>query len=142
MHLYQIVYTSRNCILGTPEQIEAEIASILNTSRKNNGPAGITGALLFNGHGFAQVLEGPVEAVEATYERIQCDPRHSDVVLLNNGETAERTFSDWSMAYADPETVRSGEHEPIRLDEICADRAKGGARIVRALHELLATELV
>lgn len=142
MKLFQIVYASRNYVLGTREQINAEIASILEISRSNNARAGITGALLFNGNGFAQVLEGPMEAVEETYERIQCDPRHSDVVLLSNGETSERSFSDWSMAYADPSTVQSLGHEPIRLDDICADGAAGGTRIVEALHAMLATELV
>lgn len=137
MNLFQIVYTSTNCILGSAEQVEAEIASILNTSRKNNQQAGITGALLFNGQGFAQVLEGPMEAVELTYERIQCDPRHSDVVLLANGLCSERTFSDWSMAYADPAAVRNRAHEPIDLEEICANPDSGGARIIQALHQLI-----
>lgn len=136
MDQYQIVYVSRNSICGTVEQVETEIAAILEKSRMNNERAGITGALLFNGQSFAQVLEGPAANVEETYERIQCDPRHADVVLLSNGRCASRMFSDWSMAYADP-SLSSANREPIDLEVICSDPETGGARIVDALQQLL-----
>ena len=138
MHQYQIVYVSRNSISGTVEEVESEIAAILVKSRENNRRAGITGALLFSGQSFAQVLEGQTTAVEETFERIQCDPRHSDVVLLSNGQCANRMFSDWSMAYADP-SLASANREPIDLDVICSDSETGGARIVAALQQLLQT---
>lgn len=137
MSLLQIVYSSMNRISGAPEQVDTEIASILNRSRENNQRANVTGALLFNGQGFAQVLEGPAEAVEQIYERIQCDARHSGVVLLSNTVTADRVFSDWSMAYADPAAVSEHIHEPIDLEEICANPEQGGARIVQALHQII-----
>ena len=37
---------------------------------------------MFNSGCFAQVLEGPHHAIQATFERIQCDERHSDVTVL------------------------------------------------------------
>ncbi|GJL76825.1 MAG: hypothetical protein NMNS02_29310 [Nitrosomonas sp.] len=32
---------------------------------------------MFNTNGFAQVLEGSHDQIQETFERIQCDPRHS-----------------------------------------------------------------
>ena len=58
------------------------------------------GQLLFSADGFVQVLEGPTEAVERTFERIECDPRHAHVVILEAGPAAAREFQNWSMAYA------------------------------------------
>ena len=72
-NLHRLVYYSRNCLEGTPEEISAGIRHILETSRTNNRRAAVTGALMFNRTYFAQVLEGPRDAVEATFERIQQD---------------------------------------------------------------------
>ena len=98
--LYRLVYTSQNLLRGSDEQRAAAIAEILAVSRRNNGRVGVSGALLFNGGSFAQVLEGPREAVEATFERIQRDPRHSEVSVLQCEAVAARGFPHWSMAFA------------------------------------------
>ncbi len=140
MSLYQIVYASRNEIHGEPESVDAEIASILAASRKNNQSKDITGALMFNGSAFAQVLEGPLEHIEAAYERIQCDPRHSDVVLLSNAAATERAFSDWSMGYVDPLLVKSSASIRVDFDDACTGGAGAGGRIVTMLRTLVARE--
>jgi len=98
--LYRLVYCSRNQIRGTPEEIMREIRSILASAHRNNPPAGVTGALLFNEGLFAQVLEGPVDSVSRIFETIQCDRRHSDVTVLQNGPAEQRDFPEWSMAFA------------------------------------------
>lgn len=100
--LRRLLYCSRNLITGTPETVDHEVTSILTSSRKNNLAVNITGALLFDGVAFTQVLEGPLGAVEAIYERIQCDTRHGDVTILENCPIEQRHFSNWSMAFADP----------------------------------------
>ena len=103
MHnLRRLLYCSRNLITGTPESIDQQVASILTSARKNNLAANITGALLFDGLAFTQVLEGPLGAVEEIYEHIQCDSRHGDVTILENCPIKQRDFTDWSMAFADP----------------------------------------
>ncbi len=102
---YRIVYCSRNNIEGSPEEVKAKIGSLLLISRRNNALSGITGALLFNGDAFAQLLEGPQEAVEKAFERIRWDPRHSDIVIMEQSNNAERYFSQWAMAYADDHTI-------------------------------------
>lgn len=94
--LYRLVYMSRNDIT---DEIELQIGGILEISRENNRRAEITGALMFNAGCFAQVLEGPHHAIPATFERIQCDERHSNVTVLLFEPLDARVFSNWAMAY-------------------------------------------
>ena len=140
MSLYQIVYASKNQIQGRPEIVDAEISSILAVSRENNQRKGITGALVFNGSVFAQVLEGALQDIEAIYEHIQCDPRHSDVVLLSNGAASERAFSDWSMAYADPGAVQASPELKLDFEAACGGGGHAGPRIVAMLRALVVRE--
>ena len=97
--LYRLVYFSRNLIPGKPAEIAAEIESILESSRRNNAPLGITGALIFNSGVFAQVLEGARNDIERIFENIQRDQRHADVHVLAFEETPNRRFPSWSMAF-------------------------------------------
>lgn len=97
--LHRLVYYSRNLIPGSPEEVEAEIARILSVSRRNNDRVNVTGALMFNAGCFAQVLEGPAGSVEQTFERIQQDPNHGDVLLLSFEPVLERAFGNWSMGF-------------------------------------------
>jgi hypothetical protein len=137
MSLYQIVYYSRNRITGSADDIELQIGSILAAARVKNHQHGISGALLFNGSAFAQVLEGPLVEVERIFETIQCDDRHGDVVMLRNMASDVRIFSDWSMAYADPDAVHGRSRTDIDLDDAFADPAAGAPRIVAVLEQLI-----
>lgn len=98
--LHQLVYLSRNTFRDTPEASALSMDQILNAARRNNARDGITGALLHGGGYFAQALEGPLSALEQTFERIQCDPRHGEVTVLHCAPVPERLFDGWSMADA------------------------------------------
>nr|WP_298411363.1 BLUF domain-containing protein [uncultured Halomonas sp.] len=97
--LYRLVYLSRNTITGDDDRLQDEIRGILDVSQRNNRQAGVTGALMFNTGCFAQVLEGPHNRIQDTFERIQCDPRHSHVSVLAFDRVEARYFSDWDMAF-------------------------------------------
>ena len=73
------------------------LADILRASRRNNAAAEVTGLLVVGGRRFLQALEGPREAVLATYDRIASDPRHFAIVQLGCDEIAERQFGAWAM---------------------------------------------
>lgn len=113
--LYRLVYASKNLLQGSDAEIAAAVSQILDASRRNNAGVAVTGALMFNAGAFAQVLEGPREGVENTFERIQCDPRHGDVTVLQCGLVESRTFTNWSMAF-----VGQSEAGRVRWDGIAA----------------------
>jgi hypothetical protein len=98
--LFSLAYFSRNAIEGNADEMRAALATILASARRNNARRGVTGALLFSDGCFAQVLEGPREAVEEVFETIQCDPRHSDVTIMHLHAVEQRSFGAWSMAFA------------------------------------------
>ena len=76
-----------------------ELETLLKLSRRNNAAVAITGLLVVGGRRFLQALEGPEDAVRATYERIARDPRHYAVVKLADSPIAERSFTGWSMGF-------------------------------------------
>jgi len=51
------------------------------------------------GRRFLQVLEGPAALLDATYRRIEADPRHFALVKLSRKPIAARSFPDWEMGY-------------------------------------------
>jgi len=97
--LFRFVYRSVVAIPGSSEQVEAEIARIIETSRNRNAEAGLTGALVRSGTVFTQVLEGPLDALEAAYDRISADLRHAEFELIEFVPVPERGFGSWRMAY-------------------------------------------
>lgn len=97
--LYRLVYCSRNRILGSPQDVAAQVEAILATSRRLNARVGITGALVFNAGMFAQVLEGARDPVEVTMERILRDERHGNIQVLAFERAEARGFPSWSMGY-------------------------------------------
>ncbi len=99
-NLFRLVYCSRNQIRGTSSQVIDEVKKILTSARRNNAQCSVTGALLFNEGLFAQVLEGPLQSVEHTFECIQRDTRHTDITVLEFGPATRREFPNWSMAFA------------------------------------------
>lgn len=97
--LRRVVYVSH----ALPEAATTQemLAQILAAARRNNARVGVTGALLYSARRFAQVLEGPPEAVEEIFETIQCDTRHDQIAVLDVSSPAERAFADWSMAFVE-----------------------------------------
>ena len=91
--LVRLMYASR----AVPAIDQEELLAILKTSKVNNPKVGVTGVLCFSEGIFMQALEGGRNAINALYNRIVADSRHSDVVLLNYEEIAERRFASWSM---------------------------------------------
>nr|WP_316653560.1 BLUF domain-containing protein [uncultured Gellertiella sp.] len=113
--LYHLVYYSRNLVSDDETGFAAEIDSILASARRNNPSRGITGALLFNAGCFAQILEGTLDAIEATFERIQQDERHGDVSLLALQPIAARSFPNWAMGFVGNRSSHAGDFARIGL---------------------------
>ncbi len=142
--LYRLIYCSRNVIgrVMPGATVDDELRTILAVARRRNKSDGITGALLFTASGFAQVLEGPRETVEVTFERITADPRHAGVTVLSFTPTERRSFPDWSMAF----TAQAAKGKPDPLEHLLADatfagpRATTGSDVLRLLEKVVQRE--
>jgi hypothetical protein len=77
---------------------EETVNAVLKSAEKNNPLLGITGLLVFGGGVFAQILEGPEQAVLQKYVKIMSDRRHRNCRLVYITTTGERIFKDISMA--------------------------------------------
>lgn len=105
--IHQLVYISAaNCNFS-----EAELEKLLTISRKNNASHGITGMLLFHQGSFIQALEGRKDRVQALYEKIASDTRHTETRVLYRGDHEERDFDNWSMGF-----YRSGQTSRENLE--------------------------
>ena len=101
------VYFSKSAWLFS----ETDLSTILQQSRHWNALKGISGILLYVRGGIIQVLEGEAEAVEILFNRIQLDPRHTDVMRVMNRPITQRLFPDWTMGY---ETLTNRQMEDIK----------------------------
>lgn len=93
---FRLIYRSCNRI--PTERRPAELGRLFTAARSNNKKAGITGALLLSGPWFVQTLEGDEDLVRSLFARIEKDPRHDAVSVLETGLIDDRTFPRWSMA--------------------------------------------
>ena len=97
MPLQQTVYVSH----ALPDLTESDLQDILRRSIEHNDAASLTGFLIY-GHGlFLQLLEGEPAAVDATMQRISCDPRHARVQLLQQEAVSRRQYAKWTMGFKD-----------------------------------------
>ncbi len=138
--LYKLVYCSRNRIEGTKAEVNAELQKILASSRTNNPRQGITGALLYNAGNFAQVLEGPLESIERTFEMIQRDPRHSEVIVIQSGPSDERHFPEWSMAFSGCNSSKAMPTATAAFDAAFANSAGASDSMLSVLKNLVVCE--
>jgi hypothetical protein len=101
--LVRLLYASR----AVDQVSQEELLKILSQSKANNSGSGITGVLCSSGPIFLQCLEGGRMQVNALYNQITADPRHSDVVILSYEEISERRFANWSMGLVNLDQVNA-----------------------------------
>lgn len=122
--LARLIYASRAREPGVGGFSEL-VRAILPKSIHNNRMAAVTGLLVTGEGRFLQVLEGPADEVDATFERIRVDDRHTDIAIIARGAVERRLFRDWNMAQhqiiaADRDVLTKAGLEtfnPERLDE-------------------------
>ena len=136
---FRLVYYSRNRLADSAMAAGA-IEEILDASRVNNAQVGVTGALMFNAGCFAQVLEGPQSAVEATFERIQQDERHGEVSLLAFGPVSDRAFETWSMGFVGGSERGRARFAALAGDDSFDPAVLSGERLFETLHQLALEE--
>jgi len=92
--IFEIAYISQAVGDG-----RAMVDDILDVARRNNAARNITGSLFFDGTNFTQFLEGALPDIEALFEIIKKDPRHTQIMQLHKIQISERRFGSWSMQY-------------------------------------------
>lgn len=93
--MIRLVYVS----FATVPFEEKDLLHLLAKCRSNNTERDITGQLIYSEGTFLQVLEGPRDAVDATFARIRKDTRHQNVTLIERSTIDERQFGEWSMGF-------------------------------------------
>ncbi|WP_378187000.1 BLUF domain-containing protein [Aquimarina sp. W85] len=78
---------------------KSDFTSLLKTSITNNEKLGVSGCLVYHKNYFFQLLEGTRTAIDKIYQKIENDPRHTNVILLYQGFKSGRTFEKWSLAF-------------------------------------------
>ena len=133
--LVRLLYASRAAAPLKPAVIEG----ILEQSRSQNPPRGITGILCYSGDVFIQVLEGGRDEVCELFNAIVRDARHTHVRLLAYDEIRERKFSNWTMGHVDLSRINPGlllkYHEKAVLNPF----ACSGDATMALLDELVAS---
>ena len=97
--MYHLIYKSQ----ATGEFSPPELKTLLVRARMRNRELGVTGILVYGSGWFLQALEGEQAAVAEIFSRIEKDPRHGNIAVLDRTATLgkRRMFGDWSMAFAD-----------------------------------------
>lgn len=93
MELFRAIYISR---VARKVRL-ADVEAIVDKAAERNGSNGITGLLVYTPSHFLQVLEGAQDVIEATLARIERDPRHYDLRIVEKRRVPSRHFERWAM---------------------------------------------
>lgn len=93
--MHHIIYGSR----ALRPFSDDDLLTLLLQARSHNQLHAISGALVYGNGQFMQVMEGEEPALANLYERLLRDPRHTQLVKYADKAIAERSFSEWSMAF-------------------------------------------
>ena len=101
--LYHFVYCSR----AAEGVDDAEVGHIVDTAQRLNLARGITGVLVFGSGIFFQWIEGPAAPMKKLIASLHRDPRHCDLVSLDESEEErERLYPNWEMERVEAEDLR------------------------------------
>lgn len=83
---------------------DQDLQELLAQCRRDNAQHHVTGILFYSHGNIAQLIEGEPAVIEALFQKIARDGRHSHVHKLIEKPIEQRSFGDWSMAFHPLET--------------------------------------
>jgi len=92
----RLIYASRATPAWTGD-MDGVLSDILAEAVPRNRARGVTGLIITHAGWVVQGLEGPADAVRATYAAILADDRHLNQVVRVDGPATERLFPRWSL---------------------------------------------
>ena len=119
MNYYSVLYVSKSA-LSTESDYDI-VQQIAKASAQANSLIGLTGALIFTGTHFVQILEGDRAEIDRLLTVIERDTRHTEMRIVERKSIAKRRFSTWSMAYMGPSRFVS-RHVQLLLDQATGSR--------------------
>ena len=81
---------------------QSAVDFVVSRPRIRNAANDITGALLFTGTHFVQVLEGPAGALDPLLVKLNADNRHESLIIMRLAPPTKRRFAGWDLAYSGP----------------------------------------
>lgn len=93
--MHRIIYLS----CATVPFTDADLQRLLTCARRRNTELAVTGILFYGNERFVQVLEGEEDVVQEVYAHIKRDARHGNILTFLNKPVAQRTFTEWAMAF-------------------------------------------
>ena len=136
--LVRLLYVSR----ALDPNATAATDSILAVAREHNMANGITGILCYGGGIYLQAIEGGRNQVNNLYAQIVSDKRHTDVVLLNYEEIAERRFGGWTMGQVNLSKLNTSVVLKYSELPVLNPYAVSGHVSLALLEELMATAAI
>jgi hypothetical protein len=91
--LHRLIYISSS----TGADPQKDLQDIERIAANRNRDRELTGVLICAGGAFLQVIEGPEAHVSACFATIKTDRRHTNVIVMFQGDVADRAFPSWSM---------------------------------------------
>ncbi len=132
--LMRLTYFSRHDLPCDAEGFHPAFAAIESEAVPRNAALGITGFLVCARTWFAQVIEGPVDAIEQLYGVISGDLRHRDLQLVEHVVAQRRLFPDWHMAIGTASPQAGMVFATLDFSEVEAPEG----RLPRDFHDLAA----
>ena len=78
---------------------DQDLQELLTQCQRDNARNNVTGILFYSHGNIAQLIEGEPAVIEALFQKIARDGRHSNVHKLAEKPIAQRSFAEWSMAF-------------------------------------------
>ena len=136
--LVRLLYVSR----ALDPDASAATDAILAVAREHNMANGITGILCYGGGIYLQAIEGGRNQVNNLFAQIVSDKRHTDVVLLNYEEIAERRFGGWTMGQVNLSKLNTSVVLKYSELPVLDPYAVSGLVSLALLEELMATAAI
>jgi len=104
---FQLIYKSRPASALDQESL----IEILKDAQKYNQDEGISGFLLYGQDELIQLIEGEEQKVKVLFQKIESDPRHSEITVQYFGYADSRCMPFLGMGLCLMQEVNSYDHQ-------------------------------
>lgn len=131
-----VLYVSTSLL--DPALAERTVAQIVAHSIARNRDRGITGAMIYTGTHFAQIIEGPGENVAALLCSLRADARQTNMIIVEHVALSARRFSEWTMAYSGPSQFIGRQVSRVLNDPSPAELRRAAGWLTDVMLEFVA----